>query len=63
MNIIISNSNYLINVGNRSYILVTKATPDADFAIISDGIVRGQILIIESDLSNGSSGFSIIFRS
>ena len=59
VNIIISNSNYLINVGNRSYILVTKATPDADFAIISDGIVRGQILIIESDLSNGSSGFQL----
>lgn len=55
----ISNTNYLINVGDRSYIVVTKATPDATFANISNGTVRGQVLIIESDLSNGSSGFQI----
>lgn len=55
----ISDANYLIDVGNRSYIVVTKAAPNVTFANISNGIVRGQILIIESAQSNGSSGFEI----
>ena len=58
-NVIITNSNYSIPVGDKSYILVTKETPDATFANISNGIVRGQILLIESAQSNGSSGFQI----
>jgi len=59
VNITISTSNYAISVGDRSYILVSKATPDADFATLSNGIVRGQILIIESNQANGSSGFQL----
>ena len=59
VNVILSNSNFTINIGDRTYVNVIKATTDADFAVISNGLVRGQILVLESDQSNGSSGFQL----
>ncbi len=53
----LTKTNYTITIGNRSYIMITKATTDATFIIITNGIVPGQILFIESDQANGTSGF------
>lgn len=57
VNITLSTTNYSITVGNISYMIITKATSNANFALITDGIVKGQVLFIESAQSNGSSGF------
>ncbi len=56
--IILSNTNYNISVGNRSYLKVTKASADATLILLSNGIVQGQVLIVESAQSNGSSGIN-----
>ncbi|MEO6221456.1 MAG: hypothetical protein ABIO81_13570 [Ginsengibacter sp.] len=58
-NVTLTKSNYIVNVGNRSYIIITKATTDATLLIPTNGIVPGQILFIESDQSNGSSYFQL----
>lgn len=58
VNITLSSTNYSITVGNTSYMIITKATSDATFALISNGIARGQVLFIESAQANGSSGFN-----
>lgn len=58
-NVTLTKANYIVNVGNRSYIIITKATTDATLLIPTNGIVPGQILFIESDQSNGSSYFQL----
>ena len=59
INVSLSTSGYSITVGNTSYMIITKATSNATFAIISNGIATGQLLFIESAQSNGSSGFQL----
>lgn len=52
----LTSTNYSVTVGNASYIVITLAGSNAGFILISNGLVRGQVLIIESAQSNGSSG-------
>lgn len=52
-------SSPVIEIGNKSYIIVTKNPANDVFIYLSNGLVPGQLLILESAVSNGSTGFKL----